>query len=182
MCSRTWSARATSIGSARVASLSCRELAGMEELRSGQRVGAYLLRRAPAVAATNAARTGSHFGDIPSRGPREGRTSEEHLGPRPSAHPQPPVGASEDELVNQSACQRRMVRSGTSPGDGPIEDLPVSPDGARVPHDGLWRRPRGSCRRKLFGASTVRRSGKTAGPTCPCRWRHRRRCRTGRSF
>ena len=60
------------------------------------------LRRSAAVAARNAARTGSHFGERPSAA-NLGKPNKPHhlsaLGHPP--HAQPPVGAGEDELVKE---------------------------------------------------------------------------------
>jgi hypothetical protein len=63
----------------------------------------------------SAARTGSHFGreaELADLGKLE--QPQRLSTPRPSAAPQRPVGAGEDELVEESVCQRRIFGSGTS--------------------------------------------------------------------
>ena len=99
-------------------------------------------RRVPAVAATNAARTGSHLGETP-RSRISGRSNSREHAARLCTLPPPKasVGAAEDELMEEIGLPATDRTLGRDPaGDGAVEHPEIGLDGLLAPHAGRRRR------------------------------------------
>ena len=139
------------------------------------------LGRAPAVAAVE---RGPHRQPLGRHAPVADLWQLEqpqHLaGLCPPAHPQPAVGAGQDELVEEVGLPAADDALGHKPQARShgrrFCGRPGSCRGSTCPSSPP---PRGWCTHRSPGAGTARRSGRTAAPTGRCRWRRRRWCRTG---
>ena len=121
-------------------------------------------------------------GDLAGAGGMSGRpvSPPSACGPRPGVPSAAGGGARQDELVVLVGLPAPDDAYGhDAAGDGSVEDLAVRPDGSGVPHAGRRRRLVDGVRTGRLGQASSRRSGRTAAPTCRCRRRRRRWCRTG---